>query len=272
MANPIPVCRGRGSRAVSGAGARRLDGRVVVVTGAGQGLGRAYARRIAGEGGTAILADINEEAGKNAAEQITADGGTARFAALDVADPDSCTALAETVSAEFGALHGLVNNAAIFSTIKMRPFWEIPVAEWDRLIAVNLRGPWLLTAALLPALRQAGGASVVNVSSDALWLGRPGYLHYVASKGGVAAMTNSMAHELGDDGIRVNAISPGPTYTEVDRGTVSEQQKEAMRAAQALHRDAGPEDMEGVVVFLLSEDARFVTGQTIHVNGGLVHP
>ena len=253
-------------------GAPRLDGRVVVITGAAQGLGRAYARRIADEGGTVILADINQEAGKSAAEQITGDGGTARFEALDVADPDSCAALAETVSAEFGALHGLVNNAAIFSTIKMRPFWEIPVAEWDRLMAVNLRGPWLLTAALLPAFRRAGGASVVNVSSDALWLGRPGYLHYIASKGGVAAMTNSMAHELGGDGIRVNAISPGPTYTEVDRGTVTEQQKDAMRAAQALHRDAGPEDMEGVVAFLLSEDARFVTGQTIHVNGGLVHP
>jgi NAD(P)-dependent dehydrogenase (short-subunit alcohol dehydrogenase family) len=124
---------------VSGAGARRLDGRVVVITGAGQGLGRAYARRIADEGGTVILADINTEAGKSAAEQITADGGTATFVDLDVADPDSCTALAETVSAEFGALHGLVNNAAIFSTIKMRPFWEIPVAEWDRLMAVNLR-------------------------------------------------------------------------------------------------------------------------------------
>jgi NAD(P)-dependent dehydrogenase (short-subunit alcohol dehydrogenase family) len=258
-------------------GGHGLEGRVVVVTGGGQGLGRAYAQRIAAEGGTAIIADINADAGKVAAEEITAGGGAARFVALDVADPDSCAALASSVGEEFGAVHGLVNNAAIFSTIEMRPFWEIPVAEWDRLLAVNLRGPWLLTAELLPALRRAsetsaGGASVVNVSSDALWLGRPGYLHYIASKGGVSAMTNSMAHELGGDGIRVNAISPGPTYTEVDRGTVTQKQTETMRAAQALHRDAGPEDMIGVVAFLLSDDARFVTGQTIHVNGGLVHP
>lgn len=248
-----------------------LEGRVVVVTGAGQGLGRAYARRIAADGGTVVLADIDTAKGEQVAAEIRGAGGAAAFHRLDVGDPASCAALAETVIGEHGAVHGLVNNAAIFSTIQMRPFWEIPVEEWDRLMAVNLRGPWLLTGALLPGLRAARGASVVNVASDAVWLGRPGYLHYVASKAGIAGMTHSMAHELGGDEIRVNSISPGPTYTEVPRGTVSAEQKKAMQAAQALHRDAGPEDMVGVVAFLLSDDSRFVTGQTLHVSGGLLH-
>lgn len=249
----------------------RLDGRVVVVTGSGQGLGRAYAHRIAEDGGTVVIADVNEEKGEKVATEIINQGGAARFEHLDIGDPKSCTELAEAVRGEFGAVHGLVNNAAIFSTIQMRPFWEIPLEEWDRLMAVNLRGPWLLTSALLPELKAAGGASVVNVASDAVWLGRSGYLHYVASKAGIAGMTHSMAHELGGDEIRVNSISPGPTYTEVARDTVSPEQKKAMHAAQALHRDAEPEDMVGVVAFLLSDDSRFMTGQTLHVSGGLVH-
>jgi NAD(P)-dependent dehydrogenase (short-subunit alcohol dehydrogenase family) len=254
---------------------RPLEGRVVVITGGAQGLGRAYAQRVVEDGGDVVVADLNDEKGTQVAAELSDGGGSARYVHLDVADPSSVASLAEAVATEFGAVHGLVNNAAIFSTLSMQPFWEISLEEWDRLMAVNLRGPWQLTAALLPALREGAaggqGASVVNVGSDAVWLGRPGYLHYIASKGGVTGMTHAMAHELGTDEIRVNSISPGPTYTEVPRGTVSPDQKAAMRATQALHRDAEPNDMVGVVAFLLSDDSRWVTGQTISVNGGVLH-
>ena len=247
-----------------------LKDHVILITGAGQGLGRAYAQRVAADGGVAVLADINVEAVERVAAEITEAGGRARARALDVGDEDSCRALAGWVQDEFGVLHGLVNNAAIFSTIEMRPFWEISGEEWDRVLGVNLRGPFQLTGALLGPLRAAGEASVVHVSSDAVFLGRAGYLHYTSSKAGIIGMTYSMARELGDSGIRVNAISPGPTYTEIPRGTVSAAQKEAMHAAQALHRDAGPDDMVGVVAFLLGDDSRFVTGQVLSVSGGLV--
>lgn len=233
----------------------QLSGKVVVVTGAGQGLGRAYARRVAATGGTAILADLNEDAGKKVAAEIEADGGAGRFIPLDVGDPDSVAAFADTVLGEWSTVDGLVNNAAIFSTLSMKPFWEISVAEWDRLMAVNLRGPWLLTSALLPGLRASQSASIVNISSDAVWLGRPGYLHYIGSKAGIAGMSHSMAHELGGDNIRVNTISPGPVYTEVERKTVTPEQKQAMLAAQSLHRPGGTDDLIGAVAFLLSDDS-----------------
>lgn len=247
-----------------------LEHRNVVITGAAQGLGRAYAHRIAAEGGTAILADINIDAAERVVGEIHDQGGVAHARTLNVSDQSSRAAFADWVTGEIGALHGLVNNAAIFSTITMRPFWDIPPAEWDQVLAVNLKGPFLLTAALLPALRRAETASVVHVSSDAVFLGRPGYLHYTSSKAGIIGMTYSMARELGDDGIRVNAISPGPTYTEVPRATVSDAQRQAMHAAQALHRDASPDDMVGVVSFLLGDDSRFVTGQVLSVSGGLI--
>lgn len=250
---------------------RSLQDRIVVVTGAGQGIGRAYAHAVAADGGTAVIAEINEERAAAVADEITAEGGSAVALALDVSSEESCRQFADEVGSQFGRVDGLVNNAAIFSTIQMKPFAEITVREWDTLMSVNLRGPWLLTMALAPLLRAGHDASVVNISSDAVWLGRPGYLHYIASKGGVAGMTFALAHELGVDGIRVNTVSPGPTYTEVDRETVSPEQHTAMLARQSLARDAHPDDMVGPVVFLLSEASKFVTGQTLHVNGGMVH-
>lgn len=246
------------------------DARVIVVTGAAQGIGLGYARRLVADGHEVVLADLNIDRAQQAAADL--DGpGTAHAAHLDVSDEASCRSFAADIESSYGRLDGLVNNAAIFSTIEMKPFWELSVAEWDGLMAVNLRGPWLLTTALLSALRASDSASVVNISSDSFVMGRRGYLHYTSSKAAIVGLTNSMAHELGDFGIRVNAISPGPVYTEIDRGTVTPEQRTAMQGAQALHRDAGPDDMVGVVAFLLSADAQWVTGQVISVNGGLLH-
>lgn len=248
-----------------------LSNRVVLITGAAQGIGKAYAHRLAADGAHSILADINVERVEAAAEELREQGLAVSSARVDVSDPNSCAELAKQIKADHGRLDGLVNNAAIFSTIQMKPFWEISVSDWDEIMAVNLRGPWLLTTAVLPALRKADSASIVNISSDSLWMGRSGYLHYVASKAGVYGMTHAMAHELGAFGIRVNTLSPGPVSTEVARKTVTEAQRDAMQQAQALKRGAGPDDIVGVAAFLLSDDSRWVTGQTFHVNGGLVH-
>jgi len=246
----------------------RLQERVIVVTGAGQGIGAAYARRLLDEGATVVLADRNGEAAEKVAEHRPEH---AHPVPVDVADSAGVRRFAATLTDRFDHVDGLINNAAIFSTIAMRPFWEIDERDWDDVLAVNLKGPWLVTSALLPLLRAAPAASIVNIGSDAPTLGRSGYLHYVASKEGVRGVTYSMAHELGEYGIRVNTISPGPVYTEIPRETVTPEQRTAMLNAQAIHRPAEPQDLVGTAVFLLSEDSAHLTGQTLSINGGLVH-
>lgn len=249
---------------------RGLDNKIIVVTGAAQGIGAAYARRLVEDGSTVVLADRNRDS-LDATASALAGLGKAVPHSLDVADRASCETFATQLTETYGRIDGLINNAAVFSTIHMKPFWEITDDEWDQVLTVNLRGPWLLTTALLPLLRRSSSASIVNIGSDAVLLGRPGYLHYITSKGGVHGMTFSMARELGEFGIRVNTLSPGPVYTEVPRETVTTQQREAMLAAQALHQPAEPDDMIGAAAFLLSDDSTYLTGQTLSVNAGLVH-
>ncbi|TAJ49093.1 MAG: SDR family oxidoreductase [Herbiconiux sp.] len=245
-----------------------LDTKVVVVTGAAQGIGAAYVRRLAQEGATVIAADRNLAGVEALAAEL---GEKVVPLAIDVSSAASCAELAATAMERFGRVDGLINNAAIFSTIAMHPFWEIPEKEWDAIMAVNIKGPWLVTSALLEAFKASGRASIVNIGSDAVLLGRTEYLHYIASKGAVTAMTFSMSKELGGFGVRVNTLSPGPVYTEVSRETVTEAQREAMLARQAVPRTAGPDDMTSLAAFLLSDDSGYISGQTISVNGGLVH-
>jgi len=248
-----------------------LEGKVAIVTGAGQGIGRAYAHRFAQEGCSVVVAEINAEKGKAVAGEIQSAGGKSMFVTADVSSEASCQAMAQAVSDKFGRIDILVNNAAIFSTIKMKPFWELTEAEWDQLMDVNLKGPWLASKAVLPAMRKQGGGAIINISSAAYLLGRPNYIHYVASKSGVLGLTRSMAREVGEFNIRVNAITPGPVYTEIPRGTVTPEQKEAMLKAQCIRRHEVPEDLVGIVAFLASDDAGFITGQTFNVEGGLTH-
>jgi 3-oxoacyl-[acyl-carrier protein] reductase len=239
--------------------------KVAIITGAGQGLGRAYALRLAQEGARVVVAELNADKGKAVAQEAKG-----LFVRTNVADEASVQAMARQAIDAYGRIDILVNNAAIFSTIKMRPFWEIPLAEWDELMGVNVRGVWLAAKAVVPQMRKQRSGRIVNISSGVVWMGRPNYLHYVASKGAVISMTRAMARELGEFGINVNAITPGAVYTEIPRETVTPEQREAMIRAQSIKRAAAPQDLEGTVVFLCSDDAAFITGQTINVDGGLI--
>ena len=245
--------------------ADRLAGRVAIVTGGGQGLGRAFAHRLAADGARVVVADRNTEAAGAVAAEI---GDGALAVEVDVADPDSAAAMVRRGTEAFGGIDVLVNNAAIFSTLAMRPFDQIDPAEWDQVMAVNVRGPFLCTRAVAPVMRQAGYGKVVNISSATVWIGRPHYLHYVTSKAALIGMTRALATELGPAGVRVNAVTPGATRTEIPRATVTPEQEAAIVAGQAIKRRQVPADLVGVVAFLAGPDSDFITGQTVNVDGG----
>lgn len=248
-----------------------LQDKVAVVTGAGQGLGRAFAKALAAEGATVVLAERNVEKARSVEGEITAAGGRALTVETDVANAGSVEALAQAVEARYGRADILINNAAIFSTLEMRPFEQIPLEEWEQVLRVNVTGVFLCARALAPLMRARGWGRIINIASGAVTLGRPNYLHYITSKAAVAGMTRSMARELGGAGITVNAILPGATFTEIERKTVSPAQKEAIVRMQCVPRPEEPADLVGTVLFLASEGSAFITGQQINVDGGATH-
>jgi 3-oxoacyl-[acyl-carrier protein] reductase len=248
-----------------------LAGRVAIITGAGQGIGKVFAKAFAKSGAIPVIAERNMKSAESVAQEIAADGGQAFAIETDVADPESVRNMVAAVDARYKRIDILVNNAGLFSTLEMRPFDQIPLEEWERVLRVNVTGPFLCACAVLPAMKRAKWGRIVNIASAAVPLGRPNYLHYIASKSALQGMTYSMARELGRDGISVNSLLPGATFTEIERKTVTPEQKERIIGMQCIPRAETPEDLVGTVLFLSSDATGFLTGQSIVVDGGATH-
>jgi NAD(P)-dependent dehydrogenase (short-subunit alcohol dehydrogenase family) len=247
----------------------RLSGKVAVITGGAAGIGFAYARRFIAEGARVVVADVADPGA--AVDKLDATGRALGVRA-DVSDAGSVRAMVEAALARFGRIDVLVNNAAVFATLKPQPFDEIPDAEWDRVMAVNVKGVWNCACAVVPAMRAQGGGRIVNVASAIVAKGTAMLMHYVTSKGAVVAMTRALARELGPDRITVNAVAPGLIMSDTVQANpdITAFQATAVMQARSLRRDAFPDDVEGTVVFLASDDSAFMSGQTLIVDGGSV--
>ena len=248
----------------------QLTGKVAIVTGAARGLGRAYAEALAAEGAAVIAADLNDCHDTVAA--ITIAGGRAVATQVNVADSQSCDAMASLALDAFGRVDILINNAALYAGLKGARFEQLDEAQWDRVMQVNIKGTWLTSRAVVGAMRSSGdGGSIINIASLAAVFGLPYGLDYVASKAAVIGMTRGMARELGSDHIRVNAVAPSAVMTEGTEeffGEKFEKAKTVIAANQLIPRNLETEDLTGTIIYLASDASRFVTGQTHMVDGG----
>jgi NAD(P)-dependent dehydrogenase (short-subunit alcohol dehydrogenase family) len=242
-----------------------LDGEPILVTGAGRGLGLAISGRLARAGARVWLADIRTDWLAAATAGLRSEGLAVDSVPVDVTDQASVREMAVRV----GPLYGLVNNAARADGVGGKPVHEITPDEWDSVMAVNLRGPWLVAREVLPQMIAAGRGRVVNIGSDAALYGSPRLAHYISSKGGLSALTRAMARDLGPYGITVNTVSPGLTTTEA-AAKIPEHRHQLYRDHRALTRDQQPDDVVGAVAFLLGPEAGYLTGQQLVVNGGFV--
>jgi 3-oxoacyl-[acyl-carrier protein] reductase len=247
----------------------RLKDKVVIVTGGGVGIGKAYAMGVAKEGAKVVVADIQEAEAKKVAADIKKAGGESVAVAVDVTSSDKTQAMADDTLKQYGRIDVLVNNAGLYSALKKKPFMEIDPDEWDQVMAVNLKGLFLCVKAVYPAMKQQRKGKIINISSGTVLSGSPLFLHYVSSKAGVIGFTRALAREVGNDNICVNSIMPGLTISGSNQeGVMTPEQLADRRKRRCFQRDQHPADLVGTVIFLSSDDSDFMTGQAISVDGG----
>jgi len=253
-----------------------LTGRTVIVTGGGTGIGKVYSKALAVAGANVVIADVAGKEGETVANDInnndrSREGGKAIAVTTDISDEPQTLEMAAAAVEAFGGVDVLINNASLMSVLERRPWYEIEVEEWDRVMAGNLRGMFLCCRAVYPHMKNEGRGKIINISSSRFWSGAPNRLHYSTSKAGVIGFTRSLASELGDDNIAVNAITPGFTESETQLATSTTQylqsQSERYRS-RIFKRAEQPDDLVGTVMFLASDASNFITGQTLNVDGG----
>jgi 3-oxoacyl-[acyl-carrier protein] reductase len=245
-----------------------LSGRTVVITGGGKGIGKVYVEEFAKAGARVLAADVDGAAAKSLAAALQVQGLQVVGITTDIASEDSTRAMAKTALDHFGSIEVLINNASLMSVLQRRSWLEIPVDEWDQVMAVNLRGMFLSCRAVFPAMQGRGHGKIVNISSSRVWEGTPNRLHYTTSKAGVIGFTRALAREVAEFGITVNAVTPGMTQSETQVQSSSANYLATRVAGRAIERVQVPADLVGAVMFLSTPASDFMTGQTVNVDGG----
>lgn len=245
----------------------RLDNRMAIVTGGARGLGKVFCMALAEEGAKVVIADILHEEAEQTAREIREKGGSSISIKVDISSGEDTSRMARETVKKFGRIDILVNNAAMIYGIGRRPFYEISVEKWNRLITINLGGPFLCAKAVFPQMKTQGKGKIINMASETAFTGSKGFLHYVTSKGGILSFNRSLAAELGQYGIRVNCVAPGFTNSESAKSVTNDITKYDT-SRTPLGRLEQPEDLVGAIIFFASDESDFITGQALIVDGG----